>query len=284
MGTSKGWVTDGWTKRAVEAATSIRTRVGLRPEVGLILGSGLGGLADEVGEATAVPYAALPYFPHPSVPGHAGRLVLGWLAGKPVAALVGRIHCYEGYSPQQVVFPTRVLAQLGCQTLIVTNAAGGLNPDFVPGDLMLIADHLNLPGMAGMSPLVGPEEGFGTRFVDLNAAYAPELLATAAAVAERQGIMLRQGIYAFLAGPHFETPAEVRFLRSIGADAVGMSTVPEVVAARQAGLQVLGVSCITNVATGQVTTVSHLEVLDVAAQASPRLAGLIKGVLMELKR
>ena len=272
-----------WAKLVAETTAAIRERVALRPKVGLILGSGLGQLTDAIEDAVVMPYASLPHFPQPSVLGHLGRLVVGRLSGQPVAVLAGRVHVYEGYSPQEVVFPTRVLAALGCQILIVTNAAGGLNPDFKTGDLMVITDHLNLPGMVGLSPLRGPEDGISPRFVDLNNAYAPELVNLAVAVAARQGTALRRGVYAWVVGPHFETPAEVRFLRSIGADAVGMSTVPEVVAARQAGRRVLGLSCITNVASGWPTAVSHQEVLDVAAQVGPRLAGLVKGVLAELR-
>ncbi len=215
------------------AAEYISTRTRHRPQVAIVLGSGLGGLVSEVEEADTILYSDIPDFPQCTVEGHMGRLVIGRLAGACVAVMQGRAHYYEGYSMQQVTFPIRVFQQMGVGTLIVTNAAGGLNPEFRAGDLMLIADHINLVGMAGLNPLRGPNDPeLGPRFPDMSRAYDPELRAIARRVAAREGIPLREGVYIMLAGPSFETPADMRFLRIIGADAVGMSTVPEVTVAR----------------------------------------------------
>ncbi|HEU0167814.1 MAG TPA: purine-nucleoside phosphorylase [Chloroflexota bacterium] len=260
-----------------EAAAAVETRTALRPAIGLILGSGLGGLADRVAVATVVPYGDIPGFPLSRVEGHANRLLLGTLAGMPVAALQGRAHLYEGYSPQEVVFPTRVLAQLGVRTLIVSNAAGGLNLSFRPGDLMLIADHIFLPGIAGLNPLAGPnDDRLGPRFPNMTDAYDAELRA----IARQAGPDIREGVYVMAAGPSYETPAEVRWLRSLGADAVGMSTCPEVVAARHMGMRVLGISLISNVLTGE--PVSHEEVLATADAAAQRFCGLVERIVERL--
>jgi purine-nucleoside phosphorylase len=270
-----------------EAVAAIRGHTRQKPRVAIVLGTGLGGLADEITSATAVPYAEIPGFPRSTVVGHAGRLVLGRLAGVPVAAMQGRFHLYEGYTPQQVVFPIRVLRQLGCETLIVTNAAGGLRGGMRAGDLMLIRDHIGLPAMAGLNPLIGPnDERLGPRFPPMTHAYTPELLTLAGQVAAEAGVPLGSGVYIWLSGPTYETPAELRFLRQIGADAVGMSTVPEVIAAAHMGMRVLALSCITNVAlkddTGETPEAGHLEVVETAAAAGPRLSAVVTGVLKRL--
>jgi purine-nucleoside phosphorylase len=250
---------------AAEAAAYIRTRTPAAPTTGIILGSGLGGLADRIREPTAIPYADIPGFPQSEVPGHANQLVLGQLGGRMVAAMQGRVHLYEGYSAAEVAFPVRVLHALGARILIVSNAAGGLNPDFQAGDIMLIRDHIFLPGMAGHNPLSG------SSFVNMSDAY-DEVLQMAA----RQSQPLREGVYVMVAGPSYETPAECRALRAVGADAVGMSTCPEVVVARQLGLRVLGLSLITNVLTGAPTT--HQEVLATADAAAQRFCDLVEAL------
>jgi purine-nucleoside phosphorylase len=278
-----------YTREQYEAAAEeVRRRTQHRPRIGLILGSGLNPLAQSVEGADRVPYDEIPYFPQPTVEGHVGQLVLGRLEEMPVIIMQGRVHFYEGYPMQQVVFPVRVMQVLGIETLIVTNAAGGLNPAFKPGDLMLITDHINLVGMAGSNPLFGPNDpSLGPRFPDMSQAYDPELRRMAEAVAGENDIPLRKGVYAGLAGPSFETPAEIRFLRFIGADAVGMSTVTEVTVARHAGIRVLGISGISNVAmteavAGQKT--SHEEVLAVGRLIVPRLMNLVRGLLARLRQ
>lgn len=270
------------------AADAIRERTAQRPKVGLILGSGLNALADEVLEADRIPYADIPHFPQPSVAGHAGQLVIGRLAGQGVAILQGRVHAYEGHSLQQVTLPVRVLAELGVETLFVTNAAGGLNPTFHAGDLMLIVDQIGLMAMTGGNPLWGPNDAsLGPRFPALNKAFDPALRRLALKVAADQGIELRQGVYVGLGGPTFETPAEVRFLRMIGGDATGMSTVPEVIVARHMGLRVLGISGISNVAIADPDSeeeANHEEVLTAGRVMVPKLMALVRGVLAELPR
>jgi purine-nucleoside phosphorylase len=272
-------------ERVADAAAAVRARASLRPRVALILGSGLGDLADEVESASVVPYAEIPYFPVSTVKGHAGHLVLGRLQGTAVAALRGRVHFYEGYTLREVTFPVRVMRQLGAEILIVTNAAGGLNESFSTGDLMALTDHLNIMGMAGQSPLVGPDEPeLGVRFLDMLSAYDAELRASAVRVAERNDFILRQGVYAMVGGPAFETLAEIRFLQRAGADAVGMSTVPEVIVARHAGMRVLGLSAITDMAVGQhaAHTISHNDVLAAAERIKPHLATVVRGVVAAL--
>ncbi len=258
----------------------------LRPRVGLILGSGLGTLAESVERAEAIPYSDIPHFAPSTVEGHTGRLVIGALEGQPVIVMQGRSHYYEGYSMQQVTLPVRVMQLLGVEILIVTNAAGGLAPNMRPGDLMLITDHLNLIGMAGLSPLRGPNDpSFGPRFPDMSEAYDAGLRQLALRAAAEQNIGLHQGVYVCLAGPSFETPADLRFLRKIGADAVGMSTVPEVTVARHGGLRVLGLSGISNVAViepGSVPPTTHEEVLQAGQVIVPKLTALIRGVLKAL--
>jgi purine-nucleoside phosphorylase len=272
-------------ERAQEAAEAVRARDVRTPRVGLILGSGLGDLADEIESPVVVPYAEIPHFPVSTVSGHAGQLVLGDLQGTSVAAMRGRVHYYEGYSLRDVSFPVRVMRRLGADVLIVTNAAGGLNEDFSTGDLMVLTDHLNIMGMAGQSPLVGADEPeLGVRFLDMLGAYDAELRAAAHRVAEQQGFSLREGVYAMVGGPAYETMAEIRFLQRVGADAVGMSTIPEVIVARHARMRVLGISAITDMAVGHaaVHEISHADVLAAAEQIKPRLAAVVRGVLGHL--
>lgn len=267
-----------------ETVQAILSRLAEQPKVGLILGSGLGGLASAVESAVAIPYSELPNWPVSTVIGHSGRLVAGRLEGQPVLVMQGRTHFYEGYSMAQITLPVRAMQRLGIDTLIVTNAAGGVNPNFSPGDLMLITDHLNLVGMAGQSPLRGPNlDVFGPRFPDMGRAYDRGLCEQARRVAHAQGIRLHEGIYACLAGPSFETPADLRFLRTVGVDAVGMSTVPEVTVARHGGLRVLGVSGISNKANLDGNTVTtHEEVLEAGNKIVPQLTSLLRGVLQGL--
>jgi purine-nucleoside phosphorylase len=269
-----------------EAASFIKGRSRYAPQVGVILGTGLNSLASAVETADVISYGEIPHFPQPTVEGHAGRLIMGRLAGVTVMVMQGRVHFYEGYSMQQVVFPTRVMQVMGVQTLIVTNAAGGLNPEYRPGELMLLSDHINLIGMTGNNPLFGPNDpALGPRFPDMSQAYDPYLRSIAREVAREGGIPLHEGIYAGLSGPSFETPADIRFLRLIGADAVGMSTVPEVTVARHGGLRVMGVSGISNAAIADPVPgqeASHEEVLEAGKEIVPRLTALVKGVLGSL--
>jgi purine-nucleoside phosphorylase len=269
-----------------ETAHAVKARIGQQPAFGLILGSGLGGLADAVERAVHIPYPELPHWPTSTVQGHSGQLVAGQLEGQPVLVMQGRAHYYEGYSMAQVGLPLRVMQRLGVHTVIVTNAAGGVNPEFSPGDVMLITDHLNLIGMSGLSALRGPNiDELGPRFPDMMHAYNPELRAAAVRVAQQAGVRLQQGVYAGLAGPNFETPADLRFLRVVGADAVGMSTVPEVIVARQGGMRVLGFSGISNKANldGNTPT-THAEVLQAGALIVPKLEKIVRGVVAEVKR
>jgi purine-nucleoside phosphorylase len=272
-------------ERAEAAAERVRTRAGPTPRVALILGSGLGDLADAIRAPVVVPYAEIPYFPISTVAGHAGQLVLGELERVPVVAMRGRVHYYEGYSLQDVTLPVRTMRRLGAEVLIVTNAAGGLNEAFATGDLMVLTDHLNLMGMAGQSPLIGPDEpALGVRFLDMLSAYDAELRELAKRCAMAQGFSLREGVYAMVGGPSYETLAEIRFLQRAGADAVGMSTIPEVIVARHERMRVLGISAITDMAVGQaaVHEISHAEVLAAAEQIKPRLAAVVRGVLAGL--
>jgi purine-nucleoside phosphorylase len=267
-----------------EAAAAIRARApGFAPKVGVILGSGLGGFADDFVEKIVVPYSELPHFPTASVPGHAGRLVLGSVGGVPAVAMQGRVHFYEGFSPSQVVFPVRALCALGVRALVVTNAAGGINPAYLPGDLMAITDHLNL---SGWNALTGPnDDRVGPRFPDLTAAYSPLLRTLLLDAALRRGVPLRQGVYACVAGPSYETPAEIRMLRCLGADAVGMSTVPEVIAAAHMGVPVAAISCITNLAAGiGHKPLSHEEVAETAAHTRSVFTVLLTEFIPEAAR
>jgi purine-nucleoside phosphorylase len=264
-----------------QAAEKIRSLAPLKPQVGIILGSGLGPLAEQVQEAISIPYQEIPFWPVSTVIGHQGRLVVGRLEGKEALVMQGRVHYYEGYSMQQVGFPVRVMQRLGIQTIIVTNAAGAVNPQFEPGDLMLIVDQLNLIGMAGLNPLRGPNlDVFGPRFPDMSQAYDRDLINLARMVKLEKNILLREGVYACLAGPSFETPADLRFLKMAGADAVGMSTVPEVIVARQGGQKVLGISGISNKANLDGNTITtHEEVLQAGTVIVPKLTQLICGIL-----
>lgn len=267
-----------------QTAGVIRSRIALEPRIGIILGSGLGPLAESVEKATIIPYKELPSWPVSTVHGHQGQLVIGSLEDQPVIVMQGRAHFYEGYSMPQVGLPVRVMQRLGARILIVTNAAGAVNPDFVPGDPMLITDHLNLIGMAGNSPLRGPNlDEFGERFPDMSRAYDRELGDLARQSAEQKGIHMNEGIYVCLAGPSFETPADLRFLRAVGADAVGMSTVPEVTVARHGGMRVLGISGISNKANLDSNTITtHEEVLEAGKVIVPKLTTIIREVLRRL--
>lgn len=268
------------------AATAVRQQTTQKPQIGLVLGSGLSELANAIENPDIIPYENVPHWPVSTVHGHSGRLVIGQLEGQTVLVQQGRAHYYEGYSPSQIIMPLRVMHHLGIRTLIVTNAAGGINPEFSPGDLMLIKDHIFLPGMAGHNPLRGPnDDAVGTRFPDMTFAYDPELRALARDVAAGEGFELKEGVYTCVAGPSFETPAELRYLGIIGTDAVGMSTAPTVIAARHAGIRVLGISSITNKADPDPvpgTVVTHEEVLETGQIIIPRLTALLRGVLRRI--
>ncbi len=260
---------------------AIRSRITRQPKVAVILGSGLGRFADSVEQPEIIPFNELPHWPASTVHGHAGRLVSGSLEGKEVLILQGRIHYYEGYSMSQVTMPIRVMHRLGIETLMVTNAAGGVNPNFTPGDLMLITDHINFVGMSGFNPLIGPNlSEFGPRFPDMSQAYDRHLLSLARQVSLERNLQVQEGVYIGLSGPSFETPADLRFLRHAGADAVGMSTVAEVTVARHGGMRVLGVSGISNKANLDGDTITtHEEVLEAGEILTPKLETLLRGVL-----
>ena len=264
-----------------EAAEVVRARFSATPAAGIILGTGLGGLAREIDVTATVEYGDIPGFPLSTVESHAGRLLCGTLGGKPVIAMQGRFHRYEGYSLQQVTFPVRVLRALGAETLIVSNACGGMREEWAPGDLMLISDHINL---LGDNPLVGPnDERLGVRFPDMSAPYDAELRSLARAVAAEQGTVLREGVYVAVTGPNLETRAEYRMLRGIGADVVGMSTVPEVIVAVHGGMRVLGVSIITDQCIPETLEPAELAtIIATAARAEPRFAALVRGVMERL--
>lgn len=268
-----------------EAVADVRQHTDLEPKVGLILGSGLNPLAESVEDAVMISFREIRRFPVSTVEGHQGRLVLGTLEGTPVMVMQGRAHYYEGYSMGEIGLPIRTMRVLGAETLIVTNAAGGLNMTYRPGELMILRDHINLIGMAGLNPLRGPNlDEFGPRFPSMNGAYDPDLREMAREVALEAGIPIHQGVYICLAGPSFETPADVRFLRLIGADAVGMSTVPEVITARHSGMRVLGISGITNTLIGEegAPPPDHEEVLEAGETLVPRLETIVRGVLARL--
>ena len=269
-----------------ETVDVIRGQTPYSPRIGIILGSGLGALAEEVQEADNLPYAELPHWPVSTVDGHSGRLVIGKLEGHTLVVMQGRAHYYEGYAMDHVCLPVRVMQLLGVETLFITNAAGGVNPSFVPGDLMLITDHVNLIGMGGLSPLRGPNvDSLGPRFPDMMDCYARELRSVAIQAGAKLGLGLQEGVYVCLAGPNFETPADLRFLQTIGADAVGMSTVPEAIVARHGGTRVLGFSGISNKANldGNTPT-NHEEVLLAGAEIAPKLLSLIREVLRMIRR
>jgi purine-nucleoside phosphorylase len=264
-----------------QAADAIRKRISFRPRVGLILGSGLNSLADSIQNPEIIPYHDLPNWPVSTVEGHKGQLVIGELEGQPVLVMQGRIHFYEGYSMSQITLPVRVMLRLGLEMMFVTNAAGGVNPQFVPGDVMLITDHLNLVGMAGANPLMGPNiDDLGPRFPDMSQAYDRDLMKIARQVAAQENILLREGIYCALSGPSFEGPADLRFLRLAGVDAVGMSTVPEVIVARHGNMRVLGLSGISNKANLDGSTITtHQEVIEAGKVITPKMEKIIRGVL-----
>jgi len=262
-------------------SAAIRSRVDVSPRVGIILGTGLGGVADAVKDAVTIPYTELPAWPTSTVIGHAGRLVIGTLEGQSILVMQGRVHYYEGYSMAQVTLPVRVMQRLGIEIMIVTNAAGAINPEFLPGDVMLITDNLNLVAMMGLNPLIGMNlDEFGPRFPDMSQSYDRELGVLARQVAIDNQIVLREGVYAGLSGPSFESPADLRFLQTIGADAVGMSTIPEVIVARHGNTRALGFSGISNKANLDGNTLTtHEEVLDAGRVLAPKLETIIRGVL-----
>jgi purine-nucleoside phosphorylase len=260
--------------RASAAADFILSRTSLRPRIGIVLGSGLGAFAGQLAEATAIPFAEIPHFPQSTVPGHSGRLVLGTVAGVPVAVMQGRVHAYEGYSSDEVTFPVRVLGRAGVTQLILTNAAGGINADYHQGQLVLLSDHINF---SGRNPVAGAnDERFGPRFFDMTEAYSARLRRLAHDAARSMSFDLSEGVYLSVLGPSFETPAEIRAFRALGADLVGMSTVQETIAARHMEIEVLGISCVTNMAAGiQKEPLSHEEVMETGRAVEARLAGFL---------
>ncbi|MEK6336112.1 MAG: purine-nucleoside phosphorylase [Acidobacteriota bacterium] len=268
-------------ERAEHAARMIRSRAGVQVPVAIVLGSGLGGFAEDLTDPVTIPYAEIPGFARSTVEGHAGRLVIGKTGSVMIAAMQGRFHFYEGYSLEEVTFPTRVLKLLGVHTLVLTNAAGALNIQFSPGSLMVISDHLNL---LGDNPLRGPnEDRFGPRFPDLSAVYAPELQSLVIDEAAAMGLEMRRGIYAALAGPSYETPAEIHMMRNLGADAVGMSTVPEAIVARHMNMRVVGISCITNLAAGvSDEPVDHSQVMATGERVREQFGDLLQRILPKL--
>lgn len=263
-----------------QAASFIREKGVGEIEIGLILGSGLGELGDEVENAIQIPYETIPNFPTSTVEGHAGQLVYGTLGGKKVLAMQGRFHYYEGYSLEMVTFPVRVMKALGIHSVIVTNAAGGLNLDFTPGELMLITDQINF---TGVNPLIGPNDNeMGVRFTDMSQAYDKEYQEIVRNVAKEMNLDLKEGVYMGFTGPTYETPAEIKMARVIGADAVGMSTVPEVIVARHSGLRVIGVSCITNLAAGMQASLNHAEVVETTKRVKESFKTLVKNILASI--
>ncbi|HXG93791.1 MAG TPA: purine-nucleoside phosphorylase [Blastocatellia bacterium] len=269
-------------EKASEAARFIASKAqGRNPRVAVVLGSGLGGVADAIADAVEIPYDEIPHFCRSTVEGHAGKLLIGSCNGVDVVVMKGRFHFYEGYSMQEVTLPVRVFALMGIRSLVLTNAAGGVDSHLAPGSLMVITDHINL---MGDNPLRGPnDERFGPRFIDMTSVYTPAYIAVAHDAAREMGIRLSEGVYLGLRGPSYETPAEIRMMRKLGADAVGMSTVPEVIVARHSGMKVLAISCITNIAAGLTATeIDHNEVMEVGARAGHQLAELIVRVIPRL--
>jgi purine-nucleoside phosphorylase len=264
--------------RAERAAKFIRARTKLRPRIAIVLGSGLGAFADELAGATRIPYEKIPGFPRSTAEGHAGRLVIGHAGGVAVAAMQGRVHFYEGYSLRDVIFPMRVLGRLGIRAAILTNAAGGISSNYKQGALVLIRDHINLQGS---NPLIGPNDPrFGPRFPDMTQVYSKTYRAAASEEARRLGIEIHEGVYAALTGPSYETPAEIRYLRAIGADLAGMSTAPEVVAASHMGIRVLGISCVTNMAAGILDQpINHAEVMQTGERVKTQFIALLRAIL-----
>jgi len=270
-------------EQAAAAAAVIRRQIGgVEPAVGMVLGSGLGAFADELTPRVEVPYGDIPHWPVSTAVGHAGKLVSGMLGAKPVIVLAGRAHLYEGYSARRVTFPTRVLRELGVHSLVLTNAAGGINLSYSQGGLVAISDHINLQGT---NPLIGPnEDDWGPRFPDMSEAYSKEYRSLAKAEAATLGFALPEGVYAALAGPSYETPAEIRYLRAIGADLVGMSTAPEATVANHMGMKVLAISCVTNMAAGVLDQkIDHEEVLETGRQVRTRFTALLKAVVPRLR-
>lgn len=265
----------------LEAKNFILSKTNVRPTIGMILGSGLGTLADDIENSVSIPYSEIPHFAKSEAVGHANEMVIGELNGKTVVAMKGRFHYYEGFTLDEVTFPVRVLKALGVENLILTNACGAVNTDFKPGDLMLITDHINL---VGTNPLIGPNNSeLGTRFPDTSQVYNLDLRNTALKVAEQHNLMLQQGVYAWWSGPAYETPAEIRMIRTLGADAVGMSTVPEALVAIHGNMKVLGISCLTNMACGILDQpLSHDEVIEVAGKVRTKFVELVKGILEEI--
>lgn len=268
-------------KHIQEAADYIAGQISFKPQIGLILGSGLGVLADLIEHAITIRYEDIPHFPVSTVEGHAGELVIGQVKGKDVLMMKGRFHLYEGYSTSVVTFPIRVMKKLGIETLIVTNAAGGINTSYEPGDLVVLSDHIN---MTGGNPLIGPNDAvLGVRFPDMSEAYSRRLRSMAKQIAAEQQIVLREGVYAGLLGPTYETPAEIRMLRVLGADVVGMSTVAEVIAARHAGIEVLGFSCVSNMAAGILDQpLSHEEVMETTEKVKAKFLDLVLSVIARM--
>jgi len=264
--------------RAVAAARFILSKTKLRPRVGVVLGSGLGAFGDQLAEAKRIPFDKIPHFPRARAEGHAGRLVVGSLDGVPVAVMQGRVHLYEGHSPQDVIFPMRVMGSAGMGAAVLTNAAGGINPNYRQGCLVVLRDHINLQGI---NPLTGPNDHrFGPRFFDMSEAYSAALRDAALREGRRLGLPVFEGVYAAVSGPSYETPAEIRFLRAIGADLVGMSTVPEVIAARHLGMEILGISCVTNLAAGlSEGPLSHAEVLETGKRVAGQFVALLRAVI-----
>ncbi|MFE6168996.1 purine-nucleoside phosphorylase [Viridibacillus arvi] len=265
----------------LETRDFIMSKTDYRPTIGLILGSGLGTLADEIEKSVKIPYSEIPHFAKSEAIGHANELIIGELQGKTVVAMKGRFHYYEGFSLAEVTFPVRVMKALGVENLIVTNAAGAINTSFSPGDLMLITDHINL---VGTNPLIGPNnDELGTRFPDTSQVYNLDLRNIASKVAKEQNFSLQEGVYAWSSGPAYETPAEIRMMRTLGADAAGMSTVPEAIVAIHGNMKVLGISCMTNMACGILDQpLAHDEVIEVAAKVREQFVGLVKGILEEM--
>jgi len=269
--------------QAERAAQFILSKTKLRPRIGLVLGSGLGAFADEFSSATRIDYKKIPSFPHSTAIGHAGRMVIGKVGDIPVAAMQGRVHFYEGYAMREVIFPMRVFARMGIRAVILTNAAGGISRDYKQGCLVVIRDHLNLQGT---NPLIGlNDERFGPRFHDLSHAYWKPYREAALAEGRRLGIDLHEGVYGALTGPSYETPAEIRMMRTLGADLAGMSTVPEVIAARHMGLRVLGISCVTNMAAGMLDQpIHHQEVLDTGERVKGQFVALLRAVIPHIAK
>jgi purine-nucleoside phosphorylase len=268
-------------KEIQEAAIYIKDKFPVAPEIGLILGSGLGVLADLITDGISIPYDEIPHFPVSTVEGHEGELLIGMIEGRRVVMMKGRFHMYEGYGPEVTAFPVRVMKELGIASLLVTNAAGGVNTDFAPGDLMLLTDHLN---MTGRNPLIGPNDpALGVRFPDMSSAYSRRLIQVAKETAAEQNFEFKEGVYAGLLGPCYETPAEIVMLRTLGADAVGMSTVSETIVARHAGIEVLGISCITNMAAGILDQpLNHEEVMETAERVRERFLKLVLGFIPKM--